>query len=301
MKNLLLILIMVCVPIRALSQNSLIDRFSQPLKTISTIGDKAIPMPLTHTETGSKRSLDVSTTDFYLEVAKGNVAGHTIVTFNGHNPAVGTSLESLWHEGGLVVFPTSASTMTVSSDDANDTSAGTGARTVIIQGLDTNYLEISETVIMNGVTAVTTSNSYLRVNTMIVVTAGSGAVNAGVVYIGTGSVTSGKPAVVVNLVETGDNLSQTGFFTVPAAKDAYVVNIIFTGTGNKTAEMIIFTRLTGGLFLKVAIFDLDNGPVAMNRLVPFRKIPAKTDIELRSLAGTSADVKALVSLVVVDQ
>jgi len=255
----------------------------------------------THTLVGKKvvkRTLDQS---FLLQVIMDTVPGHSIISFNGHNDSVGTSEETLWHEGGLVVFPAAATTMTVSSGDANDTSAGTGARTVLIVGLDADYLEIQEVITLSGQTEVTTTNSYLRINFVIVTTAGSGGVNAGHIYIGTGTVTSGKPAVVINFADPGNNLSDAGFFTIPAAKNAYVLNAIFTGTGNKTAELAVYTSVAGGVFLRVAEFDLDNGPVTLANIVPFRKLAPKTDIELRTVAGQTADVKAFVTLLLADQ
>ena len=85
----------------------------------------------------------------------------------GQNAVVGNSMETIWQQGGLYSYPPSASTMTVSSSDVNDTSAGTGARTVLISGLNASYNEASETIILNGQTAVTTVNTYIRMNRAI--------------------------------------------------------------------------------------------------------------------------------------
>jgi len=239
--------------------------------------------------------------DFLLEVTKGLAKGHAVVAFNGHNDTVGTSEETLWNEGGLVAFPSAAALLTVSSDSTDDDAGGTGALTVLISGLDANFVEAApEIVTLSGQTAVTMTTSLLRVNTMVNLTAGSGGKNAGHIYVGSGSVTTGKPATVVDLIDTGNNITDSGFYTVPAAKSAYLVSAVFTGTGNKTAELSVYTRTDGALFLRIFEADLDNGPVVMNRVPPPRKIPAKTDIELRSLAGTSADVKAFVTLITVD-
>jgi hypothetical protein len=138
---------------------------------------------------------NVNIENFQLGVSSGDLSPSYKQVFKfGQNASVGNSIETIWLEGGLYVYPPSATTMTVSSSDVNDTSAGTGARTVLISGLDGSYNEISETITMNGQTPVTTSNSYLRVNRALVLTAGSGGVNAGIIYVGTGTVTSGVPA-----------------------------------------------------------------------------------------------------------
>ena len=126
---------------------------------------------------------------FELQVSRGQIQGHSTVIVFGYNPDVDTTEESVWPDGGTVQHPTVASVLKISSSSADDTSAGTGARTVHIEGLDGNYDVVSETVILNGQTAVNTTNSYLYVNSFYVVTAGSGGENAGNINAGTGVVT----------------------------------------------------------------------------------------------------------------
>jgi len=111
---------------------------------------------------------------FGLQVARGQIQGHTAVIVFGYNPDVDTAEESVWPDGGAVPHPTVASVLKISSSSANDTSAGTGARTVHIEGLNGDYAVVSETVTLNGQTAVNTVNSYLYVNSFYVITAGSG-------------------------------------------------------------------------------------------------------------------------------
>jgi hypothetical protein len=55
-----------------------------------------------------------------------------------------------------------------------------------------------------------------------VLTAGTGGVNAGQIYVGTGTVTAGVPANVYGHVAVGDNQSLTGHFTVPAGYTGYL-------------------------------------------------------------------------------
>lgn len=108
------------------------------------------------------------------------VPGYTRVALLGHNPDIGSGLaEDVWEGGGNYPLLTAASQLEVVSTSAADTAAGTGARTVLVSGLDANWLPISETVTLNGTTPVTTVNSYLRVNLFTTVTSGSGKVNAG--------------------------------------------------------------------------------------------------------------------------
>jgi len=123
--------------------------------------------------------------DYMLAVAKGQVTGHSIVHKFGQNNDIGTAKETVWDVGGLYSYLTSATALKVSSDDANDTSDGTGARTVQIYGLNSDYDEIDETITLNGQTAVNTTKLYLRIYRMVVKTAGSGDEAAGNIFAGT--------------------------------------------------------------------------------------------------------------------
>ena len=159
---------------------------------------------------------------FELQVARGQVGGHSVVTVSGYNPDVDTAWEMITPIGDLS-FPAAALQMTVSSSSASDTAAGTGARTVLISGLDANYAVITETVTLNGQTAVTTTNSFLRINNMLVTTAGTGLANAGIIYIGSGAVTSGVPAVIYNVIAVGYNNATSSQYTIPAGYTGYLV------------------------------------------------------------------------------
>ena len=96
---------------------------------------------------------------FELQVARGHIPGHYGLFKFGNNPSVGDSLETIWAEGGLYSYLTAATVLKVSSSSTDDTSAGTGARTVELSGLDADYNEISELVTLNGQTPVNTKMS----------------------------------------------------------------------------------------------------------------------------------------------
>ena len=231
--------------------------------------------------------------DFKLNVASGDLSpSYEQVYKFGQNASVGNSIETIWLEGGLYVYPPSATTMTVSSSDANDTSAGTGARTVLISGLDASYNEISETITMNGQTPVTTSNSYLRVNRAIVLTAGSGGANAGIIYVGTGTVTSGVPANKYTTINgDGTNQSLQAFWTVPAGYTAYIYQTnISTGTSSATPAVLktlLVVRPFGGVFNTKEIITLHEGNHLQDYSFPI-KITEKSDIEFRAESSSAS-------------
>ena len=111
---------------------------------------------------------------FDLQVSRGQVAYHETQFKFGFNPDIDDSLETIWAEGGLYSYLSAASVLKISSSSTDDASAGTGARTITISGLDANYDEISESITLNGQTAVNTTQSFLRVFRLTVDTAGTG-------------------------------------------------------------------------------------------------------------------------------
>ena len=151
---------------------------------------------------------------FDIEVAKGDIPGYTAMQIAGNNPDVGKTFEDAWDNGGTFVYPTAGETWEVLSANANDTSAGTGARTVLISGLDDSYVEQTESVTMNGTTPVaTTRTDWFRITSVVVTSSGSGQTNAGAITL---RVSSG--GATRSLIIAGNSRTFNGFYTVPANK-----------------------------------------------------------------------------------
>ena len=94
--------------------------------------------------------------DFDEQVALGLVPGFATFRKFGMNDAVTSGTEEVWSPGAVRVLPTSAGALSVvSSSTADDSAAvGTGAWTIRVEGLDSNYEEIAETIILDGQVAV---------------------------------------------------------------------------------------------------------------------------------------------------
>ena len=186
------------------------------------------------------------TREWLIEVAKGNVAGHSLIHKFGRNPAIGTSFEPLT-SSGVYQMPSSAQSLEIVSDNANDTSAGTGARTVTIEGLDGNGAYQTETVSMNGTTAVSLSNDFLRVYRMYVATGGRYANQTQGSNIGTITLQRISDATVwaeINTNGGGYGLGQSliGFYSVPSGKTAYLLSINYSVDTNKSVDMYFVKR-----------------------------------------------------------
>ena len=233
---------------------------------------------------------------FELQVARGQVAWHYDVHKFGFNPDIDDSLETVWAQGGLYSYLAAATQLSVSSSSTDDTSAGTGARTVTLFGLNASYSEISETVTLNGQTAVTTTNSYLRIFRMVVNSAGSGGENAGVIYAGTGTVTSGVPANKYATIAIGDNQTLMAIWTVPANHTAYLLQTdvtVATTQNNKYCTASLVARPYGEVFQVKDRFVKAESQTTLTYSLPL-EFEEKTDIEYRAI-GDSAGADIAIS------
>lgn len=230
---------------------------------------------------------------FELQVSRGQIAYHKTNFKFGFNPDVDDSLETVWAQGGLYSYLAAASVLKVSSSSTNDASAGTGARTVTLDGLDANYDEISEDVTLNGQTAVNTTQEFLRINRMTVNTAGSGGQNAGVIYAGTGTVTSGVPANKYATIAIGDNQTLMALWTVPKGYTAFLTQIditVATAQNNKYCTAVLVSRPFGGVFqVKDKVVKSES---SHNQSYTFPlQFDEKTDLEVRAIGDSaSADI-----------
>ena len=200
---------------------------------------------------------------FELQVGRGEVGYHSVVHIFGFNADVDSAAEeAVWPAGGLIPYISSPVTMKVSSSSADDASAGTGARTVYIKGINGTGAEVSETVTLNGQTSVNTTNTYSFIQQVTVMTVGSGGVNAGNIYVGTGVVTAGVPAVIHGIAALGENNSLTGSWVCPTGYKGYVVfGSISSGTENGSNYMTGRLKVmeSNGLERTAAIITFANG------------------------------------------
>ena len=119
--------------------------------------------------------VNITSTDkpFNQQVAENLISGYDSEFKFGSNDIVGAVEEVIWDAGGTYVFLTAAETMDIVSTDADDNGTGSGARLLIVYGLNADYIETSQVITMNGLTPVTTDTAFLRVFRAIVLTSGT--------------------------------------------------------------------------------------------------------------------------------
>ena len=229
--------------------------------------------------------------EHFIQIAVGNVKNTSHINKFGYNSAVGTSYETVT-DLGTNNLPTSAAVVSVVSASTADTSAGTGARTVEIQGLDADYNLKTETVTMNGQTAVTTTATFIRVFRMRVATAGTGEVNAGNI---TASI--GGSDVARILADEGQTLMAV--YTVPANKTAYLVKFQGSLSKNQEAQFQLRARQSDGAWNVKGLWGTFAASVNYDYPVPL-KFEEKTDIQIRAKAGATSEVGAIFDLILID-
>lgn len=232
--------------------------------------------------------------DFSIGVSEGLIVQHASVNKFGANDSLNSSLETIWIGDSRYTFPSSAATLTVSNSSANDAAAGTGAQQIKIQGVNSSYTEIEETVTMNGTTSVTTSSSFLRVNRAFVTSAGSGGENAGDISIKNSGTEIGK-------ISTGLNQTLQAIYTVPGNKTGFIKSYYYSIPKDKEAECRLYVKEADGVSQAKHQLFLQEAYVQHVFSFPL-KVSEKSDIELtaKSLDGTTYSVSAGFDIMIVD-
>lgn len=157
----------------------------------------------------------------------------------------------------------------MSSANAADSSAGTGARQVKITYYDQTFAgPFTETVTLNGVTAVNTTNTNIcYIEKMTVMSVGSGGVNAGVITLFIATAGGGG---TLGTIAASDNQTFWAHHYVPSFKTTYITS--YYGNNNNGSNNTLFSiagRLSGSTAPLTVISDAMTGggggsPIARN-------------------------------------
>jgi hypothetical protein len=230
-------------------------------------------------------------------IADGLVAGTKSIYKFGFNSDINGTEETVWSNGGIYVYPTTAARMYVNSTSANDTAGGTGVRSIRVFGLDANYNEVSEDLAMTGQSQTLTANTYIRVYRAYALTAGSLGTAAGTIYIANGAGLNGSfiptGSILANLGT--DNQTQLALWTVPAGYTFHLSQVDFTAAvslANTYMTTKLRVREFGGVFRTLFVNVLQSGTYVTEIKIPL-PFPEKTDIECRaSSSGNNNPVSA---------
>jgi len=171
-----------------------------------------------------------------------------------------------------------------SSAPAIDEPASTGAWTVLIYGLNANYRIITETVTLENPGPVTTIQSFLRVCEVSVVTAGTGAKNAGNI-----SVNNNANDNTLGYIPIGENRGHMAMCTVP---DGYRFIMLARQGGElaaKVSHILFYTRVYGGVWELHRDITVKDSHFYVRMAMPW-VLAARTDLEVRATATAGAGI-----------
>lgn len=128
-------------------------------------------------------------------------------TITGYNASVAAGTETIWsNDASVWVPPTAARVHAIVSSDVDDNSgADTGARTLLVTGYGASNNFLSEIVTLHatdGTIAVNTANSYVHIDRMEVLTAGSTGANEGLI-----TATAATDSTITCAIAAGLNVS----------------------------------------------------------------------------------------------
>ncbi len=177
-----------------------------------------------------RQELDGMNTDFSLEVAKGNIAGHTSINKFGAAPSgLQTTATDVWVYANAAttqsiwLAPTAANTHTISSDSASDVSGGTGTTSVTVYYLpDWDTAETSVTVTGDINAGVSMEVDCVMINRMVALpqsTTTAPGPNKGTI-IATAAAPSATTITAVIL--PGDGQTEQAIFGFPSTQTAYM-------------------------------------------------------------------------------
>lgn len=189
--------------------------------------------------------------DFHSAVGLGLVDGVRRVAALGTNADVdqGTLPEDVWSVGGVYPWMTVATSLEVLSTSASDAAAGVGARTITIFGLDINYVEINQTITLNGITPVAIPTAIFRINLILIMSAGSSKVNVGDINI-----RDAGGGTIRGQIPIGYGISKQAIYTVPAEHTLSLNAILFAQTKAGGVER----NVTMGTFFSISRWFLQN-------------------------------------------
>ena len=248
-------------------------------------------------KSGVKQIFSDVSEDFSIGVVRGDFPAFSSIHKFGLNPSVSTTDEDIWAGGGSYSgFITAAAAVRIKAGgNANDTAAGSGARSITIIGLDENFNDASETVVTAGASAsAATTTTFIRVFRAYVEACGTYTAN------NTGDITiETTGGVVMAIILATYGQTQLAIYTIPASFTGYLVRMSCDVDRAQGGAVNLWQRQSA---------DDSTAPMKAKRLVSRRvgvtgpsetifsvpiALPAKTDFWASGASATGTTVIAV--------
>ena len=211
---------------------------------------------------------------WFFQIAQGLIPGHIPLFKAGYNPSIANNTEeSIWAHSELYPWASWGAGGTLSCVSASASDTGT----LQIVGLrSSDWVEITETITMTGVTPVVTTNSFIRVNNVHYSHTSS---NVGEIHLN-------RNGTCVAHIDVGNGQGQMAQYTVPAGYTAYLLTgNANLGKGNDGTGKFRY-RLYGSSFQTAMTFLLFQATFNYTFEAPLA-LPEKTDLDVTLIASVS--------------
>ncbi len=247
--------------------------------------------------------------DFLLEVQKGNVEGHTAVFRAGKIEEVGTLVNSInFGISGVTPLKTVAGKFHLSSTSTDDALGEIGAEAILLNGLDANFIQTQEIVVLDGTTVVSTVNDYIGFpSSLIVFHPTGGQYPLFTLREAQGEITVyddiGEEIEVMKIGIFGGssfNFGSHAAYIVPLSHTLFISQ--FTAGVNQGKNAVVEARgqFEGTVVATLIAFDLFENTISLP-LNPPSNVPEKSVIELTAFSSAAGvDVFASFEAVLVE-
>lgn len=222
--------------------------------------------------------------DYLTDVALGIIIGTKPLIISGYsvNINIGTPVD-VWGSSGFYPWMTEETELVIVSTSAEDSEPdvgpGTGAKKVLITGLNRSYEEVSQEVVIAGTNPTALSMPLFRINSAIILSAGTLGINVGDLII--------KDAVgdtIRGVISAGSGHLNQSQYTIPLGFTLVFYRVLYSAS--KPANISIYVGdPEKGLYQSYFEIAVDINPFQLD-IIPI-SLAEKTDFGFRCPSVTS--------------
>jgi len=183
---------------------------------------------------------------FHLGVTQGTQTGYSVVHKFGRNSDVGTSFVPVCN-GGEYQTPQVAGATTLrvkAGGDSDDDAAGSGARSVTLQGLDETGALASETLATAGTSASAyTTTTFIRLFRLFVASSGTYATATAASHADDITIEDGSNDwATIDATDFPRSQSQIGVYSIPLGYKGFIERVEVSTQSNKVVDLNFYAR-----------------------------------------------------------
>lgn len=239
--------------------------------------------------------------DTMLEIVRGAVNGFLSVIKFGRTTNADLNVDTdIWDRANatddqdIFTAPTIARvhqiTSTSTSDDGDP--AGVGARTIRVYGLTSwTSAETSEDITMNGTSNVATTNSYVIIHRMQVLTKGATSSNVGAI-----TATADTDGTVTAQIVAGAGQTQMAIYGIPTGDKLHITQYYASGLKSGAGAVALVSllvnpepdnELTNFLTKHTNGFSTDGSTHMIHKFAPYLTVPGPAIVKLQVNASAN--------------